>query len=132
MDRRGFLAALGGGIAASAVAGSAKARPTGNAALISTYVTNVADRGARPLPQPGTRLHLKLDGVMHCDQRSVVVSTADGDALGHLPSVHARTVEALMAAGTPMRVSVVESKTMPRPALRIEIRPQPVKVRTTA
>lgn len=125
MERRLFLAALGGGIASATTAG-ASVRKAARPALISTYISNVADTNkSRVLPPVGSALELRVDSERAYDRRSVVVSTPDGDALGYLPSVHGRTIEPLLSAGFDMKAKVVASRMMPRPAVRIEISLRP-------
>jgi hypothetical protein len=122
MDRRHFLSALGGSIASGAVLGQASARQAGRQALITTYVSNVADiTVASALPTAGSRLALRVDETRSFDPRSVLVSTEEGQDLGYLPPIHSRTIEPLLSAGFDLDARVAASRTMPRPAVRIEI-----------
>lgn len=124
MDRRQFLAALGGGLASgSAVSlGHAAAPPPGTLPLIDSYVTNIADlRGARPLPEVGGALRLRPVADRAYDPGSILVETADGHPLGYLPPIHGRLIAPLLGAGYAVAGRVESSRTTPRPAVRISI-----------
>ena len=119
MDRRLFLATLGGGLAAGA--GPSRSAPRASPPLINSYVTSIGQTGTGAVPRSGERLLLSRDGARAYDSRSVLVSTMSGDPLGYLPATHAETIEPLLAAGFEAEAWVESSRTHPRPAVRIAI-----------
>jgi hypothetical protein len=122
MDRRTFLAAMGGGLVSGA--GASRATPSARAsdATIHTYVANVGETvGARALPQPGAVLRLTRAGTRHYDPHSVLVSNERGEPLGYLPSIHGRVLEPLVSAGLATEAQVETVKALPRPSLKIAI-----------
>jgi len=128
MHRRNFLATLGGGVAAGVATGR-PASAAGGAALISTYVSNVEQgHPERPLPGAGCRLALRIDESRTWDPQSVQVCTADGAPVGYLPSIHGRIIAPLLAGGFAAEARVTSAKSTPRPAIRIEIALQTVRI----
>jgi hypothetical protein len=125
MDRRLFLAAMGGGLATT-VGTSGAAAGGRTAALISTYVSNVEQpRTGKALPGQGCRLALRVEPTRSYDPQSVLVSTTDGETVGYLPPIHGRLIAPLLSAGFPVDARVTSSKSTPRPAVRIQISLQP-------
>lgn len=126
MDRRIFLASLGGGMIGGA-ATKAQAQPLfADGPMVRTYVTNVAETiGDRPLPKPGERLRLRVDPSRTYDPHTLVVTTADGASLGYLPPIHGRIIEPLVSSGFVASAWVETSRGTPRPALRIALNLHP-------
>jgi hypothetical protein len=121
MDRRIFLASLAGGITSGASIAHSAA-PAIPPAMIRTYVSNVSDaHRSAPLPKPGSRLSLRVDASRKYDPGSVLVATAEGETLGYLPTTHGRIIGPLISGGFELGARVLTSKTLPRPAIQIEI-----------
>ncbi|ODN70092.1 HIRAN domain-containing protein [Methylobrevis pamukkalensis] len=122
MDRRLFLAALGGGLASGTGVAGAAAPSQSIGRPIESYVTNVADmNGGLPPPSAGTPLRLRRAANRVYDPRSVLIETADGRPLGYLPTAHGRVIEPLLGAGFVVAGRVEASRPGPRPSVRISI-----------
>lgn len=124
MDRRLFLTGIGGGLAGTLTGvHAAEKNVPASKALLSTYVTNVADfLGTDPVPV-GRNAPLALTRVNNraYDANTIAVATSKGRVIGYLPTNQSRIMAPLLDAGMQASARVADVKNYPRPAVRIEI-----------
>jgi predicted Zn-dependent protease len=116
MNRRSFIVAVGAGAAAGASIASAAGRDLQAKAMVSTYAANMPAFAASA---PGDALQIRRDQERGYDRHAVEILAGNGERLGHLPPIHSRIIESLLAAGCTATAWVEEARVAPRPAMRI-------------
>lgn len=129
MTRRNFMIGLGGaaiaGLPTAAMGRRAPDRPgrSQKRTLLSTYVTNVDDvlgRGAIPV-EAAAPVRLRRMPDRNYDPQSIAVETVLGVRLGYVPTNMGRILAPMLDAGLPLEAYVIGTRSIPRPAIKIEI-----------
>ncbi len=123
MQRRAFIAGIAGAAAAGVPASAKTARSRSRSGLIRSYVTGLATgiSGAGDLPAAGNVVALVRAPHRRFDKQSIAVLDREGRLLGYLPGTHSRILAPLIEHGLAFEGHVLSSKTMPRPALHLEV-----------
>jgi hypothetical protein len=122
MDRRAFMIAGAGGLAAGPALAAGSDGSIAAGVRIATYATSLRDEGGRlGLPSPGTALRLMRVRDRAFDPLSVGVMAPDGRLLGYLPGAHGQILAPLMDAGLHFDAVVADAASGPRPRLGLEL-----------